>query len=275
MFFSVGNSLYRTDNLNLNVDTIKDNYKFLDVGDTNDDPNGDNPNAVVNTIKLNTTFQYTVTDVAVDPNDKNNIVVTVGGYGSHDHVYKSTNAMSDNPTFTAIQGNLPDMPVYSAVIDVNNASNIVIGSEFGVWSTTNGSTWTLEDDGLPIVPCHMLRQQYLPGVNKGVIYVGTHGRGLFKSSNTSYVFDYTSDQTIDVNLLSIYPNPAESFINIDMSSDARIFDVQIIDLMGKEVYNTDNLSTNKIDISSLETGNYIIVVNSDAGKQLGKFVKTK
>ena len=275
MFFSVGNSLYRTDNLNLNVDTIKDNYKFLDVGDTNDDPNGDNPNAVVNTIKLNTTFQYTVTDVAVDPNDKNNIVVTVGGYGSHDHVYKSTNAMSDNPTFTAIQGNLPDMPVYSAVIDVNNASNIVIGSEFGVWSTTNGSTWTLEDDGLPIVPCHMLRQQYLPGVNKGVIYVGTHGRGLFKSSNTSSVFDYTSDQTIDVNLLSIYPNPAESFINIDMSSDARIFDVQIIDLMGKEVYNTDNLSTNKIDISSLETGNYIIVVNSDAGKQLGKFVKTK
>ena len=94
----------------------------------------------------------------------------------------------------------------------------------------------------------MLRQQYLPGVNKGVIYVGTHGRGLFKSSNTSSVFDYTSDQTIDVNLLSIYPNPAESFINIDMSSDARIFDVQIIDLMGKEVYNTDNLSTNKIDI---------------------------
>ena len=60
-----------------------------------------------------------------------------------------------------------------------------------------------------------------------------------------------------------------------MSSDARIFDVQIIDLMGKEVYNTDNLSTNKIDISSFETGNYIIVVNSDAGKQLGKFVKTK
>jgi hypothetical protein len=35
------------------------------------------------------------------------------------------------------------------------------------------------------------------------------------------------------------------------------------------------LLNNRIDISSLETGNYIIVVNSEEGKQLGKFVKTK
>ena len=275
MFFSWNNNLYRTDNLNLNVDSIKDTYKFLDVGDTNDDPNGDNSNAVVNTIKLNTTFQYTITDIAVDPNDKNNIVVTVGGYGSHDHVYKSTNAMSDDPTFTPIQGNLPDMPAYSAVIDVNNASNIIIGAEFGVWTTTNGNNWILEDDGMPIVPCHMLRQQHLPGVNKGVVYVGTHGRGIFKSSNTSSIFDYSSDETEDVNLLSIYPNPAESFINLELTSDVSVYDVSIIDLMGKEVYKSNSLSNPRIDISSLEIGNYIIVVNSNEGKQLGKFVKTK
>ena len=48
MFFSRGNNLYRTDNLNLNVDSVKDSYKFLDVGDTND-PNGDN-NTVVQTV---------------------------------------------------------------------------------------------------------------------------------------------------------------------------------------------------------------------------------
>jgi len=275
MFFSLNNNLYRTDNLNLNVDSIKDTYKFLDVGDTNDDPNGDNSNAVVNTIKLNTTFQYTITDIAVDPNDKNNIVVTVGGYGSHDHVYKSTNAMSDDPTFTPIQGNLPYMPAYSAVIDVNNASNIIIGTEFGVWTTTNGNNWILEDDGMPIVPCHMLRQQHLPGVNKGVVYVGTHGRGIFKSSNTSSIFDYSSDETEDVNLLSIYPNPAESFINLELTSDVSVYDVSIIDLMGKEVYKSNSLSNPRIDISSLEIGNYIIVVNSNEGKQLGKFVKTK
>ena len=128
---------------------------------------------------------------------------------------------------------------------------------------------------MPLVPCHMLRQQYLPGVNKGVIYVGTHGRGIFKSSNTSSLFDYTNDDSDDVNMLSIYPNPAESFVNLELSSDINVYDVSIIDLMGKEVYNTNFLTSKRIDISSLEVGNYIIVVNSDSGKQLGKFVKTK
>ena len=98
-----------------------------------------------------------------------------------------------------IQGNLPDMPVYSAVIDVNDNNNIIIGTEFGVWSTTNGSNWIVEDDGMPIVPCHMLRQQYLPGVNKGIIYVGTHGRGIFKSSNTSSILNHSLDNLYDIN----------------------------------------------------------------------------
>ena len=73
------------------------------------------------------------------------------------------------------------MPVYSAVIDVNNSSStIIIGTDFGVYSTKMVVIGYLEDDGMPIVPCHMLRQQYLPGINKGVIYVGTHGRGIFQ-----------------------------------------------------------------------------------------------
>ena len=274
MFFSRGSNLYRTDNLNLNVDSVKDTYKFLDVGDTNDDPNGDNTNAVVRTIKLNTPFQYTITDIAIDPNDKNNIVVTVGGYGSFDHVYKSSNAMSDNPTFTSMQGNLPKMPAYSAVIDVNNSTSTIIGTEFGVWSTENGINWILEDDGMPIVPCHMLRQQYLPGDNKGIIYVGTHGRGIFKSSNTSSIFDLTYENKDVVDMLSIYPNPAESFINLELTSDIDIYDVTIVDLMGKKVYFSNSLISTKIDISSFEEGNYIVVVNSSNGKQLGKFVKT-
>ena len=276
MFFSRGNNLYRTDNLNLNADSINDSYKFLDVGDTNDDPNGDNSNAVVSTIKLNTTFQYTITDIAVDPNNKNNIVVTVGGYGSFSHVYKSSNAMDINPVFSSIQGNLPDMPVYSAVIDVNDDNNIIVGTEFGVWSSTNGSNWILEDNGMPIVPCHMLRQQYLPGINKGVIYVGTHGRGIFKSSNTSSISYNSSDDLNNFNSVSIFPNPAETFINIDINLTEGDFinDVSIIDLMGKEVYKSRSLASSKIDISFLEDGNYIIIINSNLGKQVGKFIKT-
>ena len=45
--------------------------------------------------------------------------------------------------------------------------------------------------------------------------------------------------------------------------------------MGKEVYNSNSLTSMRIDISDLEIGNYIIVVNSDSGKKLGKLIKTK
>ena len=43
----------------------------------------------------------------------------------------------------------------------------------------------------------------------------------------------------------------------------------------KEPEKVTSLSSTRIDISSLEVGNYIIIVNSDSGKQLGKFVKTQ
>ena len=44
--------------------------------------------------------------------------------------------------------------------------------------------------------------------------------------------------------------------------------------MGKEVYKSKSLSSSKIDISFLEDGNYIIIINSNLGKQVGKFIKT-
>jgi hypothetical protein len=122
----------------------------------------------------------------------------------------------------------------------------------------------------------MLRQQYLPGENKGVIYVGTHGRGIFKSSNTSSIFDFSDNgDDTPVELLSIYPNPAESFVNVELSSDTKEFDVSIIDLMGKEVYSSYKTNNSRIDISSLEAGNYVVIVIADGNKQLGKFIKTK
>ena len=73
---------------------------------------------------------------------------------------------------------------------------------------------------------------------------------------------------------SIFPNPAETFINIDLKEDVNINNILIIDLMGKEVYKSKSITSSRIDVSFLEEGNYIIVVNSNLGKQVGKFVKT-
>jgi hypothetical protein len=265
LYFARGSSLYRTDNLNL--DTVADNFANLSV---------ESDSSIVSTISVDAPGSNVITSIAFDPNDPNTIVLTTGNYSQSDHVFRSNNALDSIPTFTSIQGNLPLMPVYSAVVDVHNSSNIIIGTEFGIWSTSNGSSWQLENDGMPLIPCHMLRQQTLPGVNKGVIYVGTHGRGFFKSSNTSSITEHVFDNGSDNEFLDLklYPNPTSSVLNIE--SNLTNYNFEIVDLMGKRIFSSNsNVSNSKVDVSSFEIGTYIVITNSSEGKEYGQFIKTK
>tara|TARA_B110000908_G_scaffold115858_1_gene135878 strand:+ start:6077 stop:8800 length:2724 start_codon:yes stop_codon:yes gene_type:complete len=264
LYFARGSSLFRTDNLNL--DTVSNNYSNMDI---------EGATSVVNTISVPTPTGNTITSIAFDPNDANTIVLTLGNYNNVDHVYRSINALDSIPDFNSIQGNLPKMPVYSAVIDVNNSNNIIIGTEFGIWSTLNGSSWQSENDGMPLIPCHMLRQQTLPGVNKGVIYVGTHGRGFFKSSNTSSIIEQASNNDSDSEFLDLklFPNPTSSILNIE--SNFTNYNFEIVDLMGKRVFSSNSsISNSKVDVSSFEVGTYIVITNGLQGKEYGQFIKT-
>lgn len=255
-----GTKIYRLDNLNL--DTVPDDFAHLDV---------DGYLSVVTTTEIYTTSSI-ITGLASDPNNPNRLVVTMGGYHNGNHVYEFTDALSEVPSDPiSIQGNLPKMPVYSAVIDVNNSDNILVGTEFGVWSTSNGATWTQENNGMPNVPCYMLRQQTLPGVNKGTIYVGTHGRGIFKSASLVGLEEFAVN-TNDFTELMIYPSPAINHITVEVDG-VESYTTQIFDMMGREVYSTDEKGS--LDVSMLEPGNYVVLVKSLKGEQVGKFVKTK
>jgi len=76
--------------------------------------------------------------------------------------------------------------------------------------------------------------------------------------------------TID-QVLTVYPNPSNNLINTNLTF--RSF--KIIDLMGKGVFEGEfNLLTNKIDISSLAHGLYLLVIVSEDQRVLSaKFIK--
>lgn len=260
LFVGVDNKLFRIDNLN--VDSLPSDSVYLDV---------EGSESIVAT-SLIRTFSGTVTGIATDPNNTNRAVVTLGNFSNGDHVYESTDALAVAPNFSVIQGNLPKMPVYSAVIDVTNSDNILVGTEFGVWSSSNGSTWTQEDNGMPNVPCYMLRQQTLPGINKGVVYVGSHGRGIFKSS-TLIGLEEVVATTTELEELMIYPNPASSYIHIETGWNQE-FTIEVYDMMGRTVH-SETQSKTDLDVSSLDLGNYIVVVKGVEGEKVGQFVKTK
>jgi hypothetical protein len=70
--------------------------------------------------------------------------------------------------------------------------------------------------------------------------------------------------------ISVYPNPTKSFINIELSNNISIEKITLIDLTGKVILN--NNFTNKLDVSSLPRGLYLLKIQSDKGNVTTKKV---
>ncbi|HRO75319.1 MAG TPA: T9SS type A sorting domain-containing protein [Crocinitomicaceae bacterium] len=70
-----------------------------------------------------------------------------------------------------------------------------------------------------------------------------------------------------MNNLSVYPNPANSTLNIEVKTATSI---KIVDLLGATVAVQElNAGTNRIDVSNLISGVYFV----QAGSSVVKFIK--
>ena len=106
----------------------------------------------------------TITDISVDPTNPDNVCIVTGGT-STSHVYYSTNATSDNPTFTSIDGDLPDMPVFGCIVERDPSTDIiVIGTAYGVYSTDNingnSTNWVPNNAEIGPIPVYDICQQW-------------------------------------------------------------------------------------------------------------------
>jgi hypothetical protein len=122
-----------------------------------------------------------VSCVAPDLADENHVLVTYSNYGVVS-VYESKNALSATPTWTSVEGNLPDMPVRWAMFDPRNSNAAIIATEVGVWSTDDlqGAPvdWQPTNTGLANVRVDMIRYRPLDRT----LAAATHGRGLFTAT---------------------------------------------------------------------------------------------
>lgn len=91
---------------------------------------------------------YTITDIAFNPKDDDNFILTYNRYQNDGKkVFMTTDG---GTTWTNITHNLGDMPIRCAVFDHSDASNIYLGAEIGVYTMPlNGTNWTLHNPGLP------------------------------------------------------------------------------------------------------------------------------
>ncbi|MCU0350138.1 MAG: T9SS type A sorting domain-containing protein, partial [Flavobacterium sp.] len=81
-----------------------------------------------------------------------------------------------------------------------------------------------------------------------------------------------STNSFDANSFKVYPNPAKNLLNIDSASNVQ--SVSVYNVIGQEVLNRTINSTNaNLDISSLNTGVYVIRALIDGNVVTSKFIK--
>lgn len=241
-----------------------------------------------------------ITGIAIDPNNPDNLIATTSGYTSGNHVFRCTNATT-GLNFTAIQGlgpnALPKMPVYDCEIDYNDENKVILGTEWGVWTSDNAFTtvanavaWVDESTGdMCHVPVMGVKQQHIRStdcVNSGVVYLGTHGRGFFTSADlATSINDNEFADNIEkdfISGLSVYPNPINNQGTIEFNLAERTNAVVKIYTLTGSLAQTINLGARneginkeRINVSSLSIGTYIISLEAGAEKSIAKFIVSR
>lgn len=229
----------------------------------------------------------TITGISIVDNE---VLLTLGNYGNTDYVFRSTNG---GDTFTSIQNNLEQFPVYSCVIE-KGTHTLFVGTEYGIY-TLDGSQWKHQGD--VTVPVTDMKQATLTNrphriivigydngtpiveisygiTNEGVIYASTYGNGIVKCN------DYRvggSDYSVDENTvadnnalqMNIYPNPVRGNgnINFELTESASV-SYQIYDLSGRmvssRVLGTYAKGENTVSFSTenLASGSYIVRIQA-------------
>ncbi len=262
-----------------------------------------NPPAPSNhVIDTRTIFQLNgraITDIGIDTEDPDRLIITVGNYGQANHVYYTEQARAANlntNSFTSKDGDLPNMPVFDAVFNYNDPTGgqVFIGTDQGVWSTdditANSVTWTREANSLPNAPFTDLLQTRTIRYDlrtsddfEGALYAASHGRGFWKTSGTAdYVgIEETPDFATELpeQGLELYPNPASSNVSIKLSLENRSdVTINVRDLTGKMVKTISlkglDAGTEEISlpVDQLKTGNYVVTMINGQEVKSGKLI---
>jgi Divergent InlB B-repeat domain/Calx-beta domain/Viral BACON domain/Bacterial pre-peptidase C-terminal domain len=110
------------------------------------------------------------TRITIDPTNSSRVYVTFGGF-SLGNVWRTDN---NGLNWTNITGNLPSAPVYTLAVWQQNANNLYVGTEVGIFASANGGqSWSPSNDGP--TNCSVDELFWM----NDILVAVTHGRGMF------------------------------------------------------------------------------------------------
>jgi photosystem II stability/assembly factor-like uncharacterized protein len=121
--------------------------------------------------------------ITIAPGNVNTVLLAMAGFGAP-HVWRGAVPVSGTAAWTNISGagatSVPDIPCNALCVDSANPNTYYVGSDIGVFRTTNGNaavpSWSLFNDGLPNTAVYDL-QLHAP---TRLLRAATHGRGLWE-----------------------------------------------------------------------------------------------
>ena len=84
-----------------------------------------------------------------------------------------------------------------------------------------------------------------------------------------------SVNTFLTNSFKLYPNPTSTSFSLDLHKHLSNFYVYIFDATGKKVFSqfVSNSKFEKVDVSALETGLYLVEIKTGSNKMTSKLIK--
>ena len=276
-YVSSGNGVWRIDGLG-SVYTSDPNF-VTKVGYVTSGGTTSSPSFTTATKITSTSYE----GIAVNPSNGNDLICFAGFNGVN---RRSLNANVTTPTFTALTAiTTPGVACYDGIIDRNNPDVIVVGTSNGAFISTNGgASWENSSSGFEGTPVYEVRQSWRPFTDgndrPGEIYLGTFGRGIWRS--TAFLGLNESGSTGNVKFdskLKTYPNPTRDNTTVTFElANAGMVEIQVYSITGrlvKSIRKSMDEGTNSLQIEgdNLANGTYIVKFNSGKQSESVKFIK--
>lgn len=205
--------------------------------------------------ELTVPFVGAISDIQYGTND-NEIIVTISNYNT-DSVFYTTDG---GTTWNSKEGNLPDMPIRSALMNPENKNEVILGTELGVWGTTNflsaTPTWSQYTNGLGNV--RITNLDYRPSTR--TVLASTYGRGIFTTMNDT---NLATTETSVEEIYRVYPNPTRGDFYLKINAKHKNVTVNVFDISGKLVFTKNGVNAEEKISPSLPKGHYIVKVEKE------------
>jgi hypothetical protein len=241
-------------------------------------------------------MQGSVSDIAVNPNNDEEILAVVSNYTVNNqpisNIWWTNNAKSATPTWRQVDGNLGLPSIRSCMIVVkkdvsnNRVTEYYVGTSIGLYSTLNinsGSVTWVREGGNILNFAVITSLDYRPQDN--ILLVGTHGNGMYYASTGSPDFRPNQDTgTTGPNpndaifIKSALPTMVGSNINYQIGNmfTVKSLSIKVHNLLGQLVVNKQTgYQSGQLYVGQLSKGAYILSINSADNKHqfVQKFVK--